>query len=140
MMWAHYADNHKGMALQFRVTGKYEDSQSGFEVQYYPNHISLKRYVDAMEEVLTGDPGAFARLIYLSKSEEWKSEDEVRFFSENEYVDYDETMLAGILFGAECSTQCLDRTRALLSTWVSQPTLFQEDSSVSSVRLYFRRL
>jgi len=140
MMWAHYANNHKGIVLQFKTSYMLDDGASyrGFEVDYYRQPIPLKRYVESMEDSLRCDPLAFARLIYCSKSHEWASEEEVRFFSQKTYATYPEAMLTGILFGGECPRHWQDLTYKLLSMWVSKPRIFKEDGSVSSVKLCFR--
>ena len=141
MMWAHYADNHKGVVLQFRKSCMRDNSTSyrGFEVKYYRQPVPLKRYVEAMEQAENGDDAAFARLNYCLKSYEWTAEDEVRFFSQKRYVTYPETMLTGILFGSECSIHWQHHIHTALSKWISKPIFFKEDSSISSIKLCFRR-
>ncbi|MGD0235358.1 MAG: DUF2971 domain-containing protein [Syntrophorhabdales bacterium] len=142
MMWAHYANNHKGIVLQFKAS-KMLDHESGayrgFNVEYYCRPISLRHYVEAMEGSLEGDPLAFARLTYCSKSQEWAGEEEVRFFSQSTYVSYPEEMLTGILLGSECPTHWQDIVYTLLSTWNSKPKVFREDGSISSIKLCFIR-
>jgi hypothetical protein len=142
MMWAHYANNHKGIVLQFKASDMLDHKSGaykGFDVEYYCRPIFLRRYVETMEDTLKGDPSAFARLIYCSKSQEWAGEEEVRFFSQNMHVPYPEEMLTGILFGSECPAHWQDITYALLAMWDSKPRVFKEDGSISSVRLCFRR-
>jgi|GEM_PF-1811635 len=141
MMWAHYADNHKGVVLQFKESYMYDNGASygGFNVEYYRRPIPLKRYVKAMEETERGDITAFARLIYCSKSYEWQTEEEVRFFSQKRYVPYSETMLTGILFGSESTVHWQDHIYTALSKWASKPIFFKEDGSISSTKLCFKR-
>jgi hypothetical protein len=140
MMWAHYANNHKGLVLQFKKSAMLDDGGSikGFEVDYYRQPIPLRRYVESMEATKDGDNTAFARLILCSKSYEWETEEELRFFSRKRYVPYSETMLTGILFGSECSVHWEDHIYTALSTWASKPKFFREDSSISSMKLCFR--
>jgi len=140
MMWAHYANNHKGVALQFRktLTLDVDGSYKGFHVEYYRRRIPLKRYVKAIEASLRTDPLAFARLIYCSKSHEWNSEQEVRIFSHEPYLTYPEEMLTGVLLGSECGVDWENQISAAFSSWASKPKLFREDRSISSVKLCFR--
>ena len=142
MMWAHYANNHKGLVLQFKNSAMLDDRGSfkGFEVDYYRQPIPLRRYVEAMEATENGDNVAFARLILCSKSYEWQTEEEMRFFSRKKYVPYSETMLTGILFGSECTVHWQDRISTALSTWTSKPKFFKEDSSITSPKLCFKLL
>lgn len=142
MMWAHYANNHKGIVLQFKVSDMLcheSGAYKGFEVEYYSVPISLRRYVTAMEHTINGDPLAFARLTYCSKPQEWGGEEEVRFFSQNSHVSFPEHMMTGILFGKGCPAHWQDTTHTLLSMWNSRPKVFNEDGSISSVKLCFRR-
>lgn len=141
MMWAHYADNHRGVVLQFKKSYMLDNDASyrGFDVEYYRQHIHLKRYVEAMEETMRGDDAVFARLNYCSKSYEWASEEEVRIFSQKTYLNYPETMLSGILFGSKCSVHWQEHIHSALDKWTSKPLFFKEDSSISSIKLCFKR-
>jgi hypothetical protein len=141
MMWAHYADNHKGVVLQFEKSYMFDNdaSHKGFDVEYYKRPIPLNRYVEAMEETERGDDTAFSRLTYCSKSYEWASEDEIRFFSLDPYLTYPEEMLTGILLGSESPSHLQDLINTVLSGWSSKPRVFKEDPSISSIKLCFRR-
>ena len=141
MMWANYADNHKGIVLQFRSSYMFDvDSGTfkGFEVDYYAKHISLKRYLKAMNETLSGDDAAFSRFMYCSKSVEWAQEDEIRFFSNHSYMNYPERMLAGILLGSNCPSYREDLIRTVLSNWDEKPKVYKEDVSKSFIKMYFK--
>jgi hypothetical protein len=141
MMWAHYADNHRGLVLQFKATEMTDPrgSYKGFDVEYYSHSIPLSRYVEAMASTANGDDVAFSRLMLCSKSCEWRPEEEVRFFSRAAYVPYPETMLTGILFGSECSVHWKAHVYQALSEWSSKPSMFDEDSVASSIKLCFKR-
>lgn len=143
MMWAHYANNHKGIVLQFRSSYMFDaDSGTfkGFEVDYYSKHIKLKRYVDTMKETLQGDDLAFSRLMYCSKSIEWAQEEEVRFFSNNTYISYPEKMLTGILLGSHSPSYWEDLVHKVISSWVNKPKIYKADMKKSSIKMYFKLL
>jgi hypothetical protein len=138
MMWAHYADNHKGMVLQFRAS-HFRDR--GFDIDYYKQPIPLKKYVDAFKNTLEGDETAYARLIWCSKSDEWSGEKEVRLFSKNKYNEYPEEMLSGILIGSECSSLRIDLLRKSISSLKKKPKIFKEAPERSSlIKRYFSLL
>jgi len=140
MMWAHYANNHKGVVLQFKISDMLNHESGtyrGFNVEYYPRPIPLRRYVEAMEYTLEGDPLAFVRLIYCSKSEEWVGEKEVRFFSRSTFVPFQKKTLSGILFGSECPVYWEHTIQNLLSKCDLKPKVFKEDGLISSVKLCF---
>jgi len=139
MMWTHYANNHKGMVLQFR-SSYMADYSSGefraFDVDYYSRPFSLKKYVESMEHSLKGDLMAFAQLVYCSKSYEWSNEQEVRFFSRKEYVTYPDNMLTGILFGSECPFLWKNLIHQSISSWKTKPRIFREESNQTSIKFF----
>ena len=69
MMWAHYANNHAGLVLQFRKSAMRDDAGElrEFDVGYY-RRIPLSRYVQAMEDAQKSDNIAFNRLMLCSKA------------------------------------------------------------------------
>jgi len=141
MMWAHYANNHQGIVLQFSSVYMFDAVSGtfrGFDVDYYSKPITLRCYVESIENSLKGDNLAFVRLIYCSKSYEWTHEEEVRFFSKNIYMPYPEEMLKGILLGSECPSHWEDMIYKAVSTWRSKPKIFKEDAQRSSIKIYFR--
>lgn len=140
MMWAHYANNHTGIALQFRSSFMYDGDSGdfkGFNVDYYPKRIKLNRYVSAMKETLEGDDLAFSRFMYCLKSIEWEHEQEIRFFSNNIYVPFPNQMLSGILLGSKCTDQWEAKIREALSSWSVLPKIYKENPEKSSVKIYF---
>ena len=141
MMWAHYADNHKGIVLQFRSYYMFDVGSGTFkgsDVDYYSKHISLKRYVEAEQETLHGDDLAFSRFMYCSKSIEWAQEEEIRFFSNDTYMPYPEKMLTGILLGSNCPPYRKDLIHKVLSNWNDKPKLYKEDDTQSFIKNYFK--
>lgn len=141
MMWAHYADNHKGIVLQFGSSFMFDivsETFKGFDVDYYSKHIPLKRYLTAIHETLNGDDHAFSRFMFCSKSIEWKQEEEIRFFSNNTYVSYPEEMVTGILFGSDCPSYRIDMVAKVLSSWNEKPKLYKEDESQKLIKIYFK--
>jgi hypothetical protein len=139
MMWAHYADNHKGVVLQFNKSIMLDgfETYKGHSVEYYSQHIPLEQYVSVMEEA-EGDPTAYFRLIYGSKSCEWSSEDEERFFSSEVYVTYPEDMLTGLIFGSETPSNFQNLISQAISGWSSVPKLFKEYPVKSNIKPYFK--
>lgn len=126
MLWAHYAQNHSGIVFQFRFSGLYcKDSREfrGQPVNYLEGQIGVKKYVDAFDRYEKGDVLSMARLIYTTKTKHWKGEDEVRFFTDSaqEYVSFDESTLAGIIFGDKCSSGLVREVRDELSKWHQRP-------------------
>ncbi|KAF0144607.1 MAG: hypothetical protein FD156_1621 [Nitrospirae bacterium] len=144
MMWAHYADDHKGMVLQFRSSYFRDDASGdfrGFDIDYYEQPIPLKKYVDAIKNTSEGDKTAYARLIWCSKSDEWSGEDEVRLFSTKKYMSYPEEILTGISIGSECPSHRIDLLLKSISSWKKKPKVFKEAPERSSlIKIYFSLL
>lgn len=71
MLWAHYANNHQGIVLQFRqkymADGDTGESKS-FPVEYYKKAINLKQYISIFKKGFS-DPVEYAKFMYCSKSE-----------------------------------------------------------------------
>lgn len=70
-MWAHYADNHKGICLEFNVPN--EIICGALEVQYYDEFPMTRQYSDDIDENL---------LPLLVKSKAWKDENEYRLIAQ----------------------------------------------------------
>jgi len=142
MMWAHYANNHQGVVLQFRqkymADGDTGESKS-FPVKYYEKAINLRQYISIFKKGLK-NPFEYANFMYCSKSEEWAGEKEVRFFSKTKYVSFPEEMLTGILFGSKTSMRRIDIFSKLISKWNSKPRLYKENLEESKHKMIFNLL
>lgn len=86
-LWAHYANNHKGCVLEFRVTEKMSNqikANNGIlaDIVYPLNVTYNKKRPKAYDEngVLTGKS---AQNILLTKDTAWAYEQEMRAFSDN---------------------------------------------------------
>jgi hypothetical protein len=128
MLWAHYAKNHRGVVFQFRT--KYmADGNTGeakmFPVTYCDKPIRLRQYIEIFKAGQK-DPLEYARFQYCSKSQEWSSEDEVRFFSKYTYVPFPERMLTGIIFGSKTPKDIINEFKGLREKWHLKPNLFAE--------------
>jgi len=71
LMWARYADKHRGICLEFNVAN---DAICGaMEVQYYPEFPMIRQYSDDLAENL---------LPLLAKSNVWEHEKEYRLLTQ----------------------------------------------------------
>lgn len=140
MMWAHYADNHEGLALRFdsRHMG---DEASGemrcFPVKYDLSFPRLPEYLTALLEFKNGDRRSFTKLFFCRKSRDWKNEKEWRFFAgkPDSFVEYDAPMLSGIIFGWKMP----EITRQLVTAWAAtlspRPELLQAEPCPDRFRM-----
>jgi hypothetical protein len=145
MMWARYADNHKGLLLRFDRNHMHDYTTSElrcFPMEYRQALPGLCEYLEALEQFKKGDQRSFARLFFCRKSREWKYEKEWRFFTDaaNSFVGFDASMLAGIVFGWKMPNS----KRALIAAWASTlnpaPTLFEAEPCPDRFRMRITRL
>ena len=86
-LWAHYADNHKGCVLEFRITEKMSnqirENNGVLEDIVFPLNVTYnKKRPKAYDEngIVTGQS---AQNILLTKDTAWAYEQEMRAFSDN---------------------------------------------------------
>ncbi len=138
LMWAHYADSHKGFCLEFNRT---EDNflQNARKVNYpkndeYPALTWPKNPNEGLQ---------VAETIVRTKSRHWKYEQEWRMLEERpdsqeaaggyigHEVDYPNDMLAGIIFGERMSSEHRNVIKQLTT---DKDLLFKE--AVISAKLF----
>ncbi len=71
LMWAHYADRHRGICLEFKV--KNLTMCGALEVQYFPQFPMTRQYSKDLDENL---------LPLLAKGDHWKYEQEYRLIAQ----------------------------------------------------------
>lgn len=110
LMWSHYADNHKGICLEFN--GKLDIFKEAMEVDYLedrPTINSLKK--DSLNKIM--------RNTLTTKSIDWKYESEWRIIRQVNgvgAVKINPDTLTGIVFGAACEKKTIsDITKANFS-------------------------
>ena len=101
LMWAHYADSHRGVCLEFEVVEfvKSLDDPRGFfgpaQPIVYSDHRPVVFDPNAMEE-------ENVKRVLLTKSEDWSYEKEFRIINheigKGEY-SFSKELLTGIIFG-----------------------------------------
>ncbi|MEO7559630.1 MAG: DUF2971 domain-containing protein, partial [Nitrosospira sp.] len=107
LMWSHYADNHKGFALQFDLAQDVKTMLRISKVDYsndYPR-VNLNN--------LTND----IKVVFLRKSEGWKYEREWRMIipnGANSYLPFASNALTGLTFGCRAEDEFKHRVLAVL--------------------------
>lgn len=142
MMWAHYADNHSGVALAFR-TAFLRDKASK---EYRGQTIIYTEHPPGIEEISAAlvigvdhqDPLAPAKIIYATKTNHWRAENEVRFLSlaDRDQLNFQEQALYGIVLGAKCDKSLIRKISSAVSGWQQKPHLFRISLSNSSHKLW----
>jgi hypothetical protein len=145
MMWAHYAKNHRGLAFIFRSLQLRDKSSGEFRgqvVEYDSEPLGIERFVLALERYYKHrDVWPMANIIYARKTKHWASEGEIRFFSmqDRPYLQFNETALYGIIFGAKSSRFLIQKVRGTLDHWRIKPQLFKASIKKSTHKLWIER-
>jgi len=109
LMWAHYADGHKGFCVEYDFSSEFRKQMVSFNRVHY-DAVDLSKEKISITE-------AFA-----TKSKEWKYENEVRLISYNFGTegDYDtvflddQSSISAIYFGLKCSEERISIIKTML--------------------------
>jgi hypothetical protein len=133
-MWSHYADWHRGAALEFQpIIGS---EILGMSPVSYSKEVPVATNLDNFAKFLTGvgpkpvpvQPHINA---LFTKSSVWDYGDEYRVINKGQNPGdfslrkFDPTELVGIYLGCKVSKSSHDRIIALVSTWSPKLSLFQ---------------
>ena len=127
LLWAHYADKHKGICLGFDLP-----DENALKVRYVDDRLPFPREVNeqvALDWILT-------------KSADWRYEAEVRFFVKLDqkedghyFVSFDEKMLLReVVLGFKCSRD-LGFVRALLPDYTENINVIKAGVSSESFQM-----
>jgi hypothetical protein len=142
MMWTHYANRHRGVALIFRKSQLHDKTSNefrGIDVTYDSRALNVRDFVKAFEQHFKhGDVWALPRIIHATKTKHWKSEEEVRFFAlqNRQYLSFNESALYGIVFGDKCSKSFIRKVQNNLDQWQHKPSLFKASIEKSTLKLW----
>ena len=112
LMWAHYANNHKGVCYAFNFINQkppFKNEEIAWGGVIYSSYIpEIKIYQDQTTEGML--PSLLSDVI-LTKSQEWSYEEEVRFFHTNDdnVIEYKPGTLKAIILGRRVNDT--DRTK-----------------------------
>lgn len=137
LMWSHYANQHKGLVLQFEVTKDINTFLAAIRVDYDPNDNYPKcRWVDE-------DTNKHLEDVMLRKSSHWEYEDERRIIAPthaNKALDFISPALSGIIFGCRTSDSAMAHVKSMLTERSQQPRLFQARKHESKYELLISRI
>lgn len=109
-MWSHYADGHKGVCLEFDTTeGFIFQDKPPYKVNYPPDQ-HYQKYFEEEKDAKTTLLG-----LALTKSHEWKYEEECRIFQNHPGLyPFNPEKLTGLLFGYYASSRSMATVRRIL--------------------------
>jgi hypothetical protein len=137
LMWSHYADEHRGIVLEFRPTIGQPAGSLPAAVSYsneVPVAVTLEEYV----RFLTGighrpdSRNAWKKSIY-TKSSVWVYENESRILDtkradeQGEFSDrqFDPQDLLSVFLGCRIASELCSQIRAILADWTSPVAIFK---------------
>lgn len=117
LMWSHYADNHKGICVEYSFSEKFLFQQCNEELVCF-NRIC---YEDAICD-LTKDEDANGYRMLFTKSVDWKYENECRLLSYNPEIEGDfysipldkDSTIKAVYFGLRCQEQTIETVKNIL--------------------------
>ena len=112
LMWAHYADSHRGVCLEFDGFG--ELMAPAQQVDYVPTRQTINRYAD--------DPDAMVTKALFTKSDHWTYEAEWRLLRTDKgpgAVPFSPHNLTGLIIGARATRETVETVRQ----WVAQRSM-----------------
>jgi hypothetical protein len=118
LMWAHYADSHRGVAVIFRHGA--EDSFGAFPI----------RYQDGYPRGLIAEDGLPLHLCFV-KGRDWEYEQEWRIAKPSiahSYLELDPCILWGVVLGAKASRETYETINELI--------MRRADAGLPGLRLY----
>lgn len=112
-MWSHYADNHKGLCLEFDDDILRQSLGDLFDVKYKqePYKVQLNRPDEMNEDIFKG--------VLCTKEKGWEYEQEVRLLRspqegyENKNYPFNKKALKTIYFGSQCTQDNIDEYKSL---------------------------
>ena len=115
LMWAYYAEGHRGIAIGIRVKNKRSMPYTVREVAY-----DLEVGIDP--ETIQRGPEQIALHILSQKQIGWQHEDEVRVFTKNQFVDVE---IQKVCFGCYTSPSDRELISALVKATAPKAQLVQ---------------
>lgn len=129
LMWAHYADSHKGVCLKFDIledTNIFSPAKKVEYSKYYPEYDYLTNKND------------FVNQMFFTKSEEWTYEGEVRVLKNKKgNYDFNPNALKEIIFGCKITDSDKITLKKVVKTYYPKCQIKQAVKSENSFGLEF---
>lgn len=111
LMWAHYADGHKGFCIEFDYSNENEETLLPFPVLYSKDIVKMPwKYCLTSNGVESPEFTASIMQATLTKDEVWKYENEWRILLPNNFEqDHKMPKISCVYLGALCSSENEDK-------------------------------
>ena len=112
LMWAHYANSHKGFCLEFTTKPSGSFFSNASPVTYSKEYPTVKAFIS--------NKGIWGKECFLTKSIEWAYEEEWRLTSkETGHLEFPPELLTGIIFGCKINTDHI----GMINEWIDNRTI-----------------
>ena len=122
LMWSHYANQHKGIVLQFEVAKDTSAFLKTLPVNYVKDYPIINWVNETDKEIRKG---------FLNKFEDWAYESEwriVHVVGANSYIDFKPEALTGVVFGCKSDNNIKGVINQLLTE--------RKNKNMPSVKIY----
>jgi hypothetical protein len=147
LMWAHYANSHRGICVGFDRDGLEEVGTHIHDSRGFGSHIYKVQYCHELPVFDTADPppqGEMVRRAVRTKSSDWSYEREYRFvvgLKDNTRTwRYSNDALAEVILGCRIDPTDEQRIREILQKKDLRPALFRAVIRRGQYALDFRRI
>ena len=132
LMWAHYANSHKGISLKFDILEDTEFFSPAKKVIYtkdYPEYDYLT------------DKNDFVNQMFFTKSKEWEYEGEVRILkNKNGNYQFSQNSLKEVIFGCKISDGDKKTLTKVLENYYPNTKILQATKSETEFGLEFTEI
>lgn len=129
LMWAHYADSHKGVCLKFNILEDTEFFSPAKKVSY-ANDYPVYNYLE--------DKNDFVNQMFFTKSNEWSYEGEVRVLkNKKDNYKFNEKCLKEVIFGCNTSEGDKKTLTKIVKQYYPETILKQAVKSNTMFKLEF---
>jgi hypothetical protein len=109
LMWAHYADGHKGFCLEFTTNPSGSFFSNAEPVSYRKEYPVVKAFA--------ANTDIWGKECFLTKSIDWAYEEEWRLTSrETGHLEFPPELLTGIIFGCKINTDHI----GMINEWIDK--------------------
>ncbi len=117
LLWSHYADDHKGIAIGFVPEKEIE------KVHYSDSLYTLGIHKDMRERTVG------ARSCYLTKLEQWEYEQEFRYISFNQDEEFIYGKVTNVIFGIRTPSP----VKKFINSFCEKMEIHTEDASLDTM-------
>lgn len=113
LMWAHYADKHKGICLQFDIT---EDNSNALDSLMHVQYTNVNYSFNYIH-----DSDGYIRKLVCTKALDWAYEKEIRVSKpvmEGNICYYNPRMLKSVILGCKSEAEDIEKIKQILPEWV----------------------